>query len=342
MPRFRTSPDDFEVEELPLYAPDGDGPFLWLWLEKRGVDTAWVARRLAEVCDLPRREVGWAGRKDRHAVTRQAFTLPAVAEKHLGRLELDGVSVLEVRRTRQRLRAGQLLGNRFRLGIRELEPGQAAAALARFDRIAESGLANRFGAQRYGKDGRNAERGRRLLFGERIGGDRRRAFLMVSALQSQVFDEVLRRRPIDVLWPGDLALSHASGDWRWVDRPADFEEALRRFEVSPTGPIFGTKVKRPRGRAAELERDVMLEQGLPPMERLEPPRGLRLYGDRRALRVLPQRAARSYDAEQQRLELRFDLPAGSYATVLLEELFPEGLDEGPPRSGESPCSEQSR
>ena len=329
MPRFRTSPEDFEVEERPLYPPDGDGPFLWLWIEKRGLDTAELARRLAEACDLPRREVGWAGRKDRHAVTRQAMTVPASAEKKLQSFELDGATVLETTRTRERLRAGQLIGNRFRLTLREVEPGQAADAIQALDRIAVSGLANRFGAQRYGKDGRNDERGRKLLFGGRVGGDRRRAFLMISALQSRVFDDVLKRRPIDNLWPGDLALHHKSGDWRWVDNPADFEQALRRFEVSPTGPIFGTKVKRTRGKAAELEEQVMAEHDLPPMAQLEPPKGLRIFGDRRALRVLPGQISHSYDAQTQRFEVRFDLPAGSYATVLLEELFPDGLVEGP-------------
>ncbi|MEM1182488.1 MAG: tRNA pseudouridine(13) synthase TruD [Acidobacteriota bacterium] len=327
MPRFRAAPEDFQVEELPLYAPDGDGSFLWLWTEKRGIDTAQAARLLAEACDLPRKEVGWAGRKDRHAVTRQAFTLPADRESRLASFSSDELSILDARRTRGRLRAGQLSGNRFTLKIRDVDAPQAAAAAGHLEALDRRGLPNRFGSQRYGRDGRNVERGRRLLEGGRVRGDRRQAFFMISALQSRVFDEVLKRRPYDALWAGDLAVEHRSGDWRWIDDPADYADAVDRFEISPTGPIFGTKTRRPRGEAAALEAAVMAELDLPTVERLEPPRGLRLFGDRRALRVRPGDVTSSYDGAGV-FTVGFDLPPGSYATVVLEELFPADLSEG--------------
>lgn len=328
MARFRVAPEDFLVEELPLYPPDGDGPFLWLWVEKRGLDTAQAARVIAEHCDLPRKEVGWAGRKDRHAVTRQALTVPAQAAASLESLDRADLAVLESRRTGERLRAGQLAGNRFVLTVRDVDGAQAATAAEGLRSIDRRGLPNRFGAQRYGRDGRNVDRGRELLEGGRVRGDRRRAFFMLSALQSQVFDEVLRRRPHDELWAGDLAVEHRSGDWTWIDDPDAHRAALDRFDISATGPIFGTKTRRPKGRAAALEAEVMADLGLPPVERLDPPKGLRLFGDRRALRVRPGDASSSYDAEGEAFTVRFDLPPGSYATVVLEELFPAGLREG--------------
>ncbi|MEM8994791.1 MAG: tRNA pseudouridine(13) synthase TruD [Acidobacteriota bacterium] len=328
MARFRVAPEDFLVEELSLYPPDGDGPFLWLWVEKRSVDTAQAARLIAEHCDLPRKEVGWAGRKDRHAVSRQALTVPAQAAAALDSFDHDGLRILECRRTAERLRAGQLSGNRFVLTVRDVGETQAATATERLGSIDRRGLPNRFGAQRYGRDGRNVERGRRLLEGGHVRGDRRRAFFMISALQSQVFDEVLRRRPYDELWAGDLAVEHRSGDWTWIDDPEAHRAALDRFEISATGPIFGTKTRRPRGRAAALEAEVMADLGLPPVERLDPPKGLRLFGDRRALRVRPGDASSSYDPGALAFTVRFDLPPGSYATVVLEELFPDGLEEG--------------
>ena len=329
MPRYRVTAEDFRVEELPLYPPAQDGPFLWLWIEKRGRDTDEVARLIARAFDLPAREVGWAGRKDRHAVTRQAFTLPARCEPRLGELTFDGVRLLDVRRSGERLRTGQLRGNRFELLVREVASGEAETAATRAGELERRGLPNRFGAQRYGHGGRNVERGRRILAGERIRGERRRAFLMVAALQSRVFDEVLRRRPYDRLLAGDLALDHATGDWRWIDDPAAHHEAVGRFELSPTGPIFGTKTKRARGAVAELESQVMRQLGVPPVAELEPPKGLRLYGDRRALRVRPAGLELRHRPEDDALELSFELPAGSYATVLLEELFPGGLEQGP-------------
>ncbi|MEM6795161.1 MAG: tRNA pseudouridine(13) synthase TruD [Acidobacteriota bacterium] len=337
MARFRARPEDFEVEELPLYAPAGAGPFLWLWIEKRGLDTAAMAADIARALGLPRREVGWAGRKDRHAVTRQAITVPAHAEARLPDLDSlgAGLRILEVQRTDERLRTGQLIGNRFRLRVVEVEADQADDAARALARLEERGLANRFGAQRYGRDGRNAERGRALLSRARHSGDRRRAFLMISALQSRVFDEVLARRPADELWPGDLAVHHATGDWRWIDRVEPHQGALERFEISPTGPIFGTKTKKPRGRAAELEAEVLADFDLPPIDSLRLPQGLRLYGDRRALRVQPRRAGCRFDADERALEVSFELPSGSYATVLLEALFPQGLIEGPAAPAQS-------
>ena len=329
MPRLRSKPEDFRVEEISLYEPTGSGSFLWLWIEKTGRNTQDLAGELARQLKLAPRDVGFAGRKDRHAVTRQAFTVPADVESRLKDLDLAGADVLAVEKTDSRLRTGQLAGNRFRLVIREVDPSLESEILGRFEELVRRGMPNRYGEQRFGRDGRNVERGREILASKRIRGDRRRAWLMVSALQSAVFNEVLKRRPYDELWPGDVAVVHATDDWFWVDDPQNEAARLASFEVSPTGPIFGTKSKRPRGRALELEQKVMSVLDLPPIERMLPPKGIQIYGDRRALRVRPQRADLFYSAAEQALQLEFELAAGSYATVLVEELFGGPIDEGP-------------
>lgn len=327
MPRIRSQPEDFVVEEVALYPPLGHGPHTHLWVEKRRRTTDDVLRALAEALDLPRREVGYAGRKDKHAVTRQWFSVPVTDPRRLAGLELDGARILARERHAERLRVGQLRGNRFLLTVREVDEAQGERARENLARLRERGLPNRFGRQRFGRDGKNAERGLTILASERVRGDRRRAWLMISALQGLVFNRVLERRACDGLLPGDLAVVHDTGDFVLVDDPRAEAGRLAAFEISATGPIFGSKMRSPRGAARDLEDAVMAELGLPARGPRRPPRGVRLYGDRRPLRVRPANARANREAGS--LRLGFELPAGSYATVLLEELFPEGVDEGP-------------
>jgi len=329
MPRYRVEPEDFVVEEVPLYEPTGEGQHTYLWVEKRLRTTDEIARQLARAAAVRPREVGYAGRKDRRAVTRQRFSVPGLDPEEALALELDGARVLEAIRHRHRLRLGQLVGNRFRLVVREVAEEEARGAEERLAELVRRGIPNRYGPQRFGRHGDNAERGLEILRSKRVRGDRRKAWLMVSALQSQVFNRVLERRAesYDRLLAGDVAMIHSSGGLFRVDDPAAEAERAERFEISPTGPIFGGKMKKPAGEVAELEAAVMTELGLEEVENLEPPRGIRLDGSRRPLRIEP----RGLEAElrDDRLELAFELPSGAYASVLLEELFPAGLDEGP-------------
>ncbi len=333
MPRIRTMPEDFEVEERLLYALDGSGAHVYLQIEKRLCNTDEVARSLARAAGVPRRDVGYAGRKDRVALTRQWFSVPAHAAAGLEDWRHDGARIVARESSGEKLRVGQLAGNRFRLVVREVDEQTGAQAGERLSRLCRRGMANRFGGQRFGRDGKNVERGARILRSQRLRGGRRTAWLMVSALQSAVFNRVLELRssPLDVLELGDVAITHATGEVFLVVETPD-PGRLERFELSPTGPIFGTKMQLPRGETAEVERRAMAEFSLGDPRRLALPRGLKLFGDRRPLRVQPR------DAEcvwrDGSLELTFELPAGSYATVLLEELLPDGFDEGTPLAQE--------
>ena len=73
--RIRTTPEDFRVDELPGFEPSGSGEHLLLTVEKRGINTAFAARRLAEWAGVGEMAIGYAGLKDRHAVTRQRFSV---------------------------------------------------------------------------------------------------------------------------------------------------------------------------------------------------------------------------------------------------------------------------
>ncbi len=212
MPRIRTVPEDFEVDERLLYALDGSGPHLYLQIEKRLCTTDEVARSLARILDVPRRDVGYAGRKDRVALTRQWFSVPDHAAAGLEDWRHAGARIVARELSGEKLRVGQLTGNRFRLLVREVEEQAGAEAAERLDRLTGRGMPNRFGRQRFGRDGKNVERGRGILQSKRVQGNRQTAWLMVSALQSAVFNRVLELRtaPLDALLPDQLLLRHTS------------------------------------------------------------------------------------------------------------------------------------
>jgi tRNA pseudouridine13 synthase len=314
------APEDFRVDEVPLYPPAGEGEHTFVRVEKRLRTTEEVARALARAAGVRARDVGYAGRKDRVAVTTQWFSVPGLAPDGALGLELPGARVLEAARHPHKLRTGHLRGNRFRIAVRidgEAAVAEAAEALARVGRV---GMPNRFGGQRFGRDGANPERARAVLAGARAGGDRRHARFLLSALQAAVFNEVLAGRGTrwDRLERGDVAVVHASGGLFRVEDPRAEAARAAAFEISPTGPIFGTRVLEPDGAVRARERAVLAAYGIDP-DAPRVPRGLRMRGGRRSLRVRPEEVRASPVAGG--LELRFTLPSGSYATVLLEEVL---------------------
>jgi tRNA pseudouridine13 synthase len=318
--RLRSVPEDFRVEEIPLYRPTGAGEHTFVHVEKRLRTTEEVARALARIAGARTRDVGYAGRKDRVAVATQWFSVPGLDPARARNLGLAGARVLEVARHPHKLRTGQLRGNRFRIVVRDLDDRARAAAVRRLERSCRSGMPNRFGAQRFGRGGENVRRAQRLLRGEAEEPDRRAARFLVSALQAAVFNAVLaaRETPLDALEQGEIAMVHASGGCFVVEDLAREAPRAAAFEISATGPIFGTRMLEPRGAAAERERAAIERLGVI-RGNLQLPRGIRVRGARRPLRVRPEEAgAAPVDGG---LELRFSLPPGSYATVLLEELL---------------------
>jgi tRNA pseudouridine13 synthase len=333
MPRIRVEPEDFVVDELPLYPPAGEGGHTFVRVEKRGRDTEEVARALARAAGAASRDVGYAGRKDRHALTRQWLSVPGLDPERALALELPGARVLEAARHPHKLRTGQLRGNAFAIAVREVDDAAAARAQARLAELARSGLPNRFGGQRFGREADNAERGRAVLSGELRPRDRRAARFLVSALQAAVFNEALARRatPLAAVEPGDVAQVVASGGLFLVEDLAREAPRAARFEISATGPIFGAgaHAPEPAGAPAARERAALAAWGVDEATLLRTPPGLRLRGARRPLRVPIGDPACEHAGGV--LRLRFTLPAGSYATVLLEELLGP-FDEGPARA----------
>jgi len=317
--RIRARPEEFRVDEVPLYAPAGEGGHTFLRIEKTLRTTEEVARELANAAGVAPRDVGYAGRKDRVAAATQWFSVPGLEPEAALGLALRGVRVLEAVRHPHKLRTGHLRANRFEILVRDVDAAAREVASRRAEELSRRGLPNRFGPQRFGRDRANAELGRRILHGEAGPRDRRAARFLVSALQAEVFNAVLRARgdAFDRALAGDVAVVHASGGLFLVEDPDREAPRAAAFEISATGPIFGSRAPEPQGQVAERERAALAEHGVPGEWR--PPRGIRLRGARRALRVRPERLA--LESAPEGLRVRVALPPGSYATVLLEALL---------------------
>jgi len=225
MARIRTEPEDFRVEELPLYPPSGEGEHTFVRVEKRLVTTEEVAKRLARAAGVGSRDVGYAGRKDRLAVATQWLSVPRLDPQRALDLRFEGVRVLEAVMHGHKLRTGQLRGNRFEIAVRGVDDETREAARARFAEIGRVGMANAFGSQRFGRAGQNVEMGARLLRGEIVSKDRRKARFAISALQSAVFNDVLASRPTGI---GEFEFGESNRERRpsRSARPAPSSEAV--------------------------------------------------------------------------------------------------------------------
>ncbi|MEJ2480153.1 MAG: tRNA pseudouridine(13) synthase TruD [Acidihalobacter sp.] len=212
---IRRETGDFVVEEIPVQQPDGAGEHLWLWVEKQGENTEAVAKRLARAAGVRPVAVGYAGRKDRHAVTRQWFSvhLPGTfGDAVPPGFETDHVRVLRTVRHSRKLRVGALRGNRFVLRIRELEADMDVLG-QRLESASGRGVPNYFGEQRFGRNGANLESAVGMFSG-RPERDRKRRGLYLSAARSAVFNGILAQRVLDGSWdellPGEVVMLDGS------------------------------------------------------------------------------------------------------------------------------------
>jgi tRNA pseudouridine13 synthase len=322
--RLRARPEDFVVDEVLPFGPDGDGEHRLLRVRKTDANTDWAARRIALLAGVPAKAVGYAGLKDRHAVTTQWFSV------HLGnrpeprwrQLAEDGIEVLESHPHRRKLKRGALAGNRFVLRLRDVE-GDLDGVARRLALIAGRGVPNYFGPQRFGRNESNLHRADALFRGSAGRVSRHQRGLWLSAARSQIFNEVLAARVERDDWcrplPGDrlqLLGSHSHFLAETID--ARIRERVEDGDALPTGPLVGEGASLTSGAVAELEWTVMA-----PFARwIDGLAEAGLKQERRPLRLDPEDLSHEWAAADELL-LRFTLPAGSYATVLLRELVAE-------------------
>lgn len=308
--------EDFIVTELPLQLPSGQGEHIWLDVEKNGANTAFVAQQLAAAAGVQERDVGHAGLKDRHAVTRQWFSihLPKGETPDLTQLQHPEFKVLSQSRHVKKLRPGDLKGNRFRIVLRDVT-GERDAIEANLRVVASHGVPNYFGAQRFGHDGGNVEQGRAMLAREIRVRNPKKKGIYLSAVRSFVFNEVLALRIQQGLWgktvPGDV-----------------MDDAGR-----PTGPMWG------RGRVITTDLAQDLENGVAQRHATlcDGMEHAGLDQERRALVASPLDMTWAWPQADQ-LVLTFSLPAGHYATSVLNEILrttePERHTQAEPEAAE--------
>jgi tRNA pseudouridine13 synthase len=294
---FRLTSEDFQVDEVLGYEPCGEGEHVYLQLRKRGENTAWVAQIIARLAGVKDMDVSYCGRKDRHAVTTQWFSvyLPRTPEGlDWSALNSPSVSLLQVARHGHKLRRGEHQQNNFVIRLRAMQVEDRAVFAEKLDHVLAHGVPNYFGEQRFGRNGNNLSFADALLVERKPIRDKQKRGLIISAARSYLFNLVLAARVTEHNWQQPLEGEPAT----WA-----------------SGPLWG------RGRSAAQSETLRIEQDAlavwqPWCHALE---HQGLQQERRALGLQPRAASWSWLSEDD-LELRFSLEAGEFATAVLREL----------------------
>jgi tRNA pseudouridine13 synthase len=336
---LRARPEDFFVDEEPAYEPSGNGDHVFVRMEKRGLTTMQAVERIARAVGVNPRDIGVAGMKDRHAVTRQWISLPppvtpeAVQSIAFARSSFAGprsapegsaesieeITIISVVRHPHKLRTGHVRANRFVLVVRGASDVETARAI--LERLASPpGTPNWYGEQRFGRDGDNAQKGLAIIRGERPPRDRKLARLLVSSLQSQLFNEWLTARMRDGLYAQVLAgdILHKIPGGQFVCEAPEVDQArLVAGEIGITGPMFGDSMRRATGVAAEREKAILDANGLAD-DSFSAVKAI-AEGTRRDAAIIVGNP--SVQAVDDGVEVAFTLPGGAYATAVMREVM---------------------
>ncbi len=320
----RAVPEDFVVDEVPLYLPCGQGEHLYLRITKRGLSTPQLVSHLSSSLGVKARAIGVAGLKDARAVTSQLVSLQGVSPDVIARIRHEGILSIEVLgRHRNRLRTGHHRGNAFRLVVRDVRPLAREVVPAVLAQLSRRGVPNYFGPQRQGRRGHNYRVGADLLRDRdrRAQMPKRTRMWYLNAYQAHLFNLVLARRidRIDRLLIGDWAMKHENGACFHVQDAGAEQPRADRFEISPTGVLFGSRAPWATGEPGQIERTAATSLQETPESLQQAAVACGFRGERRALRV--PLAEVEWAVTDDRLMLAFTLPPGSYATNLLREIM---------------------
>lgn len=319
---LKAKPEHFQVEEILPYAPCGEGEHLFVLLRRSGWNTVDVARALAKCFGLHQQDVGWGGRKDKHAVATQTFSLrlplAMSLDKTAGVLKELPFEILKLQRHGNKLKRGHVAGNRFQILLSQVDP----EAFGNAQRIAEilnhKGVPNYYGEQRFGIDMKNIDRAAALIQSNRPAKHRKETFT-VSVLQSALFNYWLKLRmergEYETLLHGDVAKKTDTGGLFIVQ---DLDEAAERFghrRIVYTGPIFGHKMMEASHQAGEYEAQLIAGFDLT----LQSFKALRAPGSRRAALLYP--TDMTIQPGETGLLFYFTLPSGAYATTVMREFM---------------------
>lgn len=329
---LRQRPEDFEVEEVPAYLPSGEGEHLFVLFEKTNLTTAQAVSLLSRALGVNERETGIAGQKDKVAVTRQWASFPRVTVEQLKEAEeahaesLKQVRVLDAAAHPHKLKTGHLKANRFRLILRDTQLSDDEL-FAFIEQVKQTGFANYFGVQRF-RDAQLVEQAVAWLRGEiRPPRSRTKLKWWMSTVQSALFNEWLAARisdgKIHTAIEGDVLKKEETGGLFVCTEPEVDAARVRAWEVSPTGPIWGAKMRTSEGEAGAREHSILTSFGLEQEDFRKKKRAG--AGTRRVARVRPEELCFER-LDPASIRLQFSLPKGSYATELLRELLGKDPD----------------
>jgi tRNA pseudouridine13 synthase len=319
--RIRVEPEDFFVEELLGFEPDGNGAHVLLAVEKRGANSGWVAAQLARAAGLHVRDVGYCGQKDRHAVTRQAYTLPWPAAASVGACldyRGEGYRVLSAVRHGRKLRPGAHRGNRFVIRVRDAR-GDRGGLEDRMQRVAAGGVPNYFGPQRFGRRGDNLLRARDWAAGRESPRDRVQRGFALSAARAELFNRVLHARVERGDWnrllTGEAVMLDGRRSFFRTDAiDVALEARCAAHDVHPSGPLCGRGESPASAEARAVEDAALADEAA--LRALVETQGLE--HERRPLR-LAVRGLR-WEIDDEVFTVSFELPRGAFATAVLHEL----------------------
>lgn len=312
--------EDFQVDEVLDIPLSGAGEHLWLWVEKRNLNTEDAARRIARAAGVPLKVVSYAGLKDKQALTRQWFSLhlPGKSDPDLSAAEGDDLRILERNRHSRKLQRGAHSSNGFILRLTQLQADRAQLE-QRLQQIAAGGVPNYYGLQRFGFDGNNLHEARHWAAQGSVPEQRNRRSRVLSAARSWLFNQVLARRVAEGCWnralPGDLLAFTDSRSHFAAGEAECSDPRLAALDLHPTGALLGSGELGVTGAPALLEQQLVAEEA----QLVQWLASVDLQQERRILRLPIAGLTWHYPAPDI-LQLQFVLPAGCFATVVVREL----------------------
>ncbi|QKF73675.1 tRNA pseudouridine 13 synthase [Aliarcobacter faecis] len=341
---FKQSKDDFVVNEVPLYEFSGEGEHLILKLRKKDLATWDAIEILANYLKCSTREFGYAGLKDKNAMTVQHISVHRKYEEILKEFSHENIKILETTYHNNKIKIGHLKGNNFFIRLKRVGLVEKRKIEEAFSKIATFGMPNYFGFQRFGIDGENYKKGKAIVEGTLKERNRNLKQMFINAYQSYLFNSWLSKRieisklieafepkeiytklnlpleevkrakkqphPFKIL-TGDLFSHYPFGKIFIID---DLEAESQKFfdkDRVPTGLLSGKRVKKSENFAQEIEKEFEVD--------------MNEDGARRFAFIFPENLESNYKEDKNHMELSFYLPKGSYATELIAEILHKEL-----------------
>ena len=329
---IRTKPQDFKVTELNDIELSGAGEHLWLYIEKIDSNTDWVAKQLSNVCQTPRRQVGFAGLKDRHAVTQQWFSiqLPKISDIEKIQSALpDAINIIDHGKHSKKIKVGQLNYNQFEIVIRNIKSNdkndnrnnKRQQIEKNIQNIKDDGVPNYFGPQRFGHDMGNIQKAQDWFSGSYKVKTKNLKSILISTARSHIFNTIVAQRINEKTWDtaitGDILQLNKSHSWFAASDASATEiaERLKVFDIHLTAAMWGEDQTQSTESCAILEKQIaalfpIYQQGF---------EKFRLKQDRRAMRICPIDLEHEWINDN--LKLTFKLLPGAYATGIIREIL---------------------